>query len=79
MYSNGDTVADPWCEQTLTYSARFTSGVTPANLLAASMVLLGLKIRSYHAAAHNVYLTSLCQFTKYCGSSPAEVQSEFTT
>ena len=46
-------------------SLKFTSGVTPANLLAASMVakpslphaseaLVGLKARSYHAAAHSV-------------------------
>ena len=44
---------------------RFTSGVTPANLLSASMAaepslpltceaLVGLKTRSYHAAAHSV-------------------------
>ena len=50
---------------TLTCSLRFTSGVTPADLLAASMAaepslshtykaLVGLETRSYHAAAHSV-------------------------
>ena len=49
----------------ITRSLRFTSGVTPADLLAASMAakpshprtceaLVGLKTRSYHAAAHSV-------------------------
>ena len=45
----------------ITHSLRFTSGVTPANLLAASMAaepsphtckaMVGLETRSYHAAA----------------------------
>ena len=49
----------------ITRYLRFTSGVTPANLLAASMAakpsllhtckaLVGLKTGSYHAAAHSV-------------------------
>ena len=49
----------------VTHSLRFISGMTPANLLVASMVvepslphtchtLVGLETRSYHAAAHSV-------------------------
>ena len=49
----------------VTHSLRFTSGVTPADLLAASITvklslphtcktLVGLETRSYHAAAHSV-------------------------
>ena len=49
----------------VTHSLRFTSGATPANLLVSSMAaepslphtckaLVGLKTRSYHAAAHSV-------------------------
>ena len=49
----------------ITRSLRFTSGATPADLLAASMAakpslphtckaLVGLKTGSYHAAAHSV-------------------------
>ena len=51
--------------RTLVLFLRFTSGATSADLLAASMVaepslphtckaLVGLKTRSYHAAAHSV-------------------------
>ena len=49
----------------VTHSLRFTSGVTPADLLVASMAaepslphtckaLVGLETGSYHAAAHSV-------------------------
>ena len=49
----------------VTHALRFTSGATPADLLAASMAaelslphtckaLVGLKTGSYHAAAHSV-------------------------
>ena len=49
----------------VTHSLRFTSGATPADLLAASMdaepslprtceALVGLETRSYHAAAYSV-------------------------
>ena len=54
-----------WAGTCVTCSLRFTSGVTPADLLAASMVakpflpctckaLVGLETGSYHAAAHSV-------------------------
>ena len=53
------------CTCYVTCSLRFTSGVTPADLLVASMAaelslphackaLVGLKTRSYHATTHSV-------------------------
>ena len=60
----------------VTHSLRFTSGVTPADRLVASMAakpslphtckaLVGLKTGSYHATTQSAYITSLCQFTNY--------------